>query len=64
MIQGDVLDSPCERSCISVLTRATDALRELEEDLPRRPFAVGDDSADVAERIRAVRRPLFGADAE
>src|SRR5688572_25511128 len=45
---------------MNVLTRATDALRELEEELGRRPVGTGDDSADLAERIRAVRRLLSG----
>lgn len=49
---------------MSVLTRATDALRELEEELARRKVGEGDDSAEVAERIRAVRRLLSGEDAK
>jgi hypothetical protein len=49
---------------MSVLTRATDALRELEEELARRKIGEGDDSAEVAERIRAVRRLLSGEDAK
>ncbi|HEV2121282.1 MAG TPA: hypothetical protein VGW38_00710 [Chloroflexota bacterium] len=47
-----------------MLTRATDALRELEEELPHRQVGAGDDSAEVAERIRAVRRMLSGEDAK
>jgi hypothetical protein len=49
---------------MSVLTRATDALRELEEELARRKVGEGDNSAEVAERIRAVRRLLSGEDAK
>ncbi len=48
---------------MSVLTRATDALRELEEELTRQKVGEDDDSAVVAERIRAVRRLLLGEDA-
>jgi hypothetical protein len=43
---------------MSVVTRATDALRELKEELARRKVGEGDDSAEVAERIRAVRHLL------
>jgi hypothetical protein len=39
-----------------------DALRELEEELAHRKIGEADDSADVAERIRAVRRLLSGED--
>ena len=46
------------------LTRATDALRALEEELARRPVGTGDDSAGLAERIRAVRRRLSGEGAQ
>jgi hypothetical protein len=48
---------------MSVLTRAADALRELEEELTRRKVGEGDDSAEVAERIRAVRNLLSREDA-
>lgn len=48
---------------MSVLTRATDALRELEGELADRKVGEGDDSADIAERIRAVRLLLSGEDA-
>ncbi len=49
---------------MSVLTRATDALLELEAELARRPAAAGDDGADLAERIRAVRLLLSAEDAQ
>jgi hypothetical protein len=49
---------------MSVLTKATDALRELEEELAHRKVGADDDSAEVAERIRAVRRLLSGEDAK
>ncbi|MBI3973505.1 MAG: hypothetical protein HY332_19705 [Chloroflexi bacterium] len=46
---------------MSVLTRATEALRELEEELAHQPSMAGDEtSARLAERIRGVRRILSG----
>src|SRR5438309_2242587 len=49
---------------MSVLARATVALRELEDELTGRKIGEGDNSADVAERIRAVRHLLSGEDAK
>jgi hypothetical protein len=47
-----------------VLTRATDALRELEEELANHPLYVGGAEAlRLAGRIRQVRRLLAGDDA-
>jgi hypothetical protein len=44
---------------MSVLTKAADALQELEEDLAQYPlYAGGDDALHIAERIREVRRML------
>src|SRR6266542_3713055 len=50
---------------MSVLTRATDALRELEEELAKYPlYAGGEDALRIADRIREVRRMLSREDAE
>jgi hypothetical protein len=49
---------------MSVLTRASDALRELEEELARRPVGIGDDPGDLAERIRSVRLLLSRDEAQ
>src|SRR5919201_4042551 len=46
---------------MSVLAKATDALRELEEELVKYPLdAGGDDALRIAARIRDVRRMLSG----
>jgi hypothetical protein len=50
---------------MSLLTRATDALRELEDELARYPlYAGGEDALRIADRIREVRRLLSREDAE
>ena len=50
---------------MGVLTRATDALRELEEEIAEYPlYAGGDDALHIVERIREVRRLLSREGAE
>jgi hypothetical protein len=49
---------------MSALTRASAALRELEEELANRKIGEGTNGTEVAERIRAVRRLLSGEDAQ
>ena len=50
---------------MSALTKATDALRDLEEELARHPlYAGGEDALRIADRIREVRRMLSREDAQ
>ena len=50
---------------MSVLTKVTDALRELEEELAEHPlYAGGENALRIADRIREVRRLLSREDAE
>ena len=50
---------------MSALTKATDALRELEEELARHPlYAGGEDALRITDRIREVRRMLSREDAQ
>ncbi len=50
---------------MSVLTKASNALRELEEELVRHPlYAGGEHAVRIADRIREVRRMLSREDAE
>jgi hypothetical protein len=50
---------------VSALTTATDALRELEEELAKYPlYAGGENAVRMADRIRDVRRLLSREEAE
>ncbi|MBI3972243.1 MAG: hypothetical protein HY332_13235 [Chloroflexi bacterium] len=50
---------------MSILTRVTEALRELEEELVQYPLSAGGaDAHHIADRIREVRRMLSKEDAQ
>src|SRR5438094_3650154 len=50
---------------MSVLTRATAALHELEKELAQYPlYAGGEDAVRIADHIRAVRRLLSGEETQ
>lgn len=61
----DRSDSSWYSVAMSVLTQATDALRELEEELAHYPLYAGSaDALRIADRIREVRRMLSREEAQ